>query len=349
MGKIFFVALFLFLSSIAHGQVTSPTPPLPNRTPCFNPGALRTNAERALCNQPMGQAAQEAFLEIYARLFDTYPVKSALRENQARWMNTIFHSPNWRSFFFREIYAARAREIEWISRKTKESIERLYSKEELQSSCADLPPPSFEPFLLTCKVHNINELDGGRFISQLQLWSSDTSNSSRDLPSSTTLVFERSTEAETPRWRLILWAVADQGSASDVADFGRHNGQELIHLPMVVMNSGMISQDLSFVRVGNQWREIDATSWLGSLRSRIPRGWRVSSNFDLDSSTLQARAVLFRPDDGGCCPTGGVAISQLAIGNEALVFRSHKTEPLSTPTGPNSGSRTTMPSPSQAR
>ncbi|MCA3276336.1 MAG: hypothetical protein IOC54_18525 [Methylobacterium sp.] len=350
MGKFFFAAVFLLLSGIAHGQGAPAQPPLPNRTPCFNPGTLRTSAERALCNQPMGQAAQEAFLRSYARLLDTYPVKSTLRENQANWMNTIFLSSHWRSFSFRELYAARVREIEWISQRTSAATSRLYSKEELRSTCADLPPPSLEPFLLACKVHDIKELDDGRFISQLQLWSEESSNSSRDLSvASTTLIFERSGDSESHRWRLILWAVADPGSAADMASFGRHDEKELIHVPVVVMNSGMTSQDFLFARSGNQWREINTTSWLNSLGARVPRGWRVSSNFGLDVTTLEARGVLFRPDDGGCCPTGGVAISQLSIGNEALVFRAHKVEPLSPPARPTPSSRSTTPSPSQAR
>lgn len=90
----------------------------------------------------------------------------------------------------------------------------------------------------------------------------------------------------------------------------------LIRIPLRFSGTGGFNGDIYFLREGGAWREVDASSWLATLR--LPPGHNVWKGVVIDPRDFSARSSVWREGDGNCCPSGGEVRVRLRI--EGRVF-----------------------------
>lgn len=75
--------------------------------------------------------------------------------------------------------------------------------------------------------------------------------------------------------------------------------------------------DLLFRWDDTAWRQVDTDSWWDQVPA-LADGLTVQSGVRIDYRTLRATTPLWRPRDGGCCPTGGLAELRFEIRDGVL-------------------------------
>lgn len=75
--------------------------------------------------------------------------------------------------------------------------------------------------------------------------------------------------------------------------------------------------DLLFRWDDTAWRQIDAAAWSDQVPA-LADGLRLQSGVRIDYRTLRGVSPLWRPRDGGCCPTGGLAELKFEIRDDVL-------------------------------
>lgn len=91
-------------------------------------------------------------------------------------------------------------------------------------------------------------------------------------------------------------------------------------LVMHATNKGTAHEDASLVHLRTTeggWRPIDIRTWTAGVQP-LPDGRRASRGWVYDWARLQTFTPLYRPEDGGCCPTGGVLRATLRLENDVL-------------------------------
>jgi hypothetical protein len=78
---------------------------------------------------------------------------------------------------------------------------------------------------------------------------------------------------------------------------------------------------VSYVWTGNRWRDVDVVSWLDELQRQQPDRLRVLKDVYPDYAAMRATTSLWRQDDGGTCPDGGIGRIELQWRGNGIAVR----------------------------
>lgn len=99
------------------------------------------------------------------------------------------------------------------------------------------------------------------------------------------------------------------------------NGEDLIlHLPGYSSGTASANADTLYVWRAPGWANIGMESWKNDLTGRVPAGMGLWKGVEYDYYGLSSRFSLWRETDANCCPTGGDAYVDLAIGEDRLTI-----------------------------
>jgi hypothetical protein len=98
----------------------------------------------------------------------------------------------------------------------------------------------------------------------------------------------------------------------------------LLWLPANDDGTGAFNEDLLYHRVDGRWRDLDLQSWKDDLAKRLPKDRQVWKGVPYNFARLQATTHLWVPNDGNCCPTGGMADLTFKIVGDKLEVASVK-------------------------
>jgi hypothetical protein len=101
----------------------------------------------------------------------------------------------------------------------------------------------------------------------------------------------------------------------------------ILHIPIVVDGTGHGNESEYYLWENQEWRLLDAASWLDDLRKQLPPDLAIWKGVWPDLKTMQVVAGLYRSNDANCCPTGGVVRAKLAIRSGQFVIESIAVEP----------------------
>jgi hypothetical protein len=102
----------------------------------------------------------------------------------------------------------------------------------------------------------------------------------------------------------------------------RTAAEVILHIPVVVDGTGHFNGSDYYLWENQEWRHLDAVSWLNELKGQIPPGLAIWKGVWPDLRTMEASAGLYRSEDANCCPTGGVVRVKLAIRSGQFVIES---------------------------
>jgi hypothetical protein len=136
-------------------------------------------------------------------------------------------------------------------------------------------------------------------------------------------VFARDTSSDLA-WVLFERASPEIGSVvySGKPEIIRNAAGTVLSLPIAIDGTGSGNASEYYLREGRAWAPIDAETWLGDLKPRIPTGLELRKGVWPDLHTMRVDVDLYRPGDANCCPTGGTARAQLAIRSRRLLIES---------------------------
>jgi hypothetical protein len=124
------------------------------------------------------------------------------------------------------------------------------------------------------------------------------------LPYLRVVIFERLPAAML---RPILISGDDGAFSYDKPRIIRSAGRVLLQIPAWESGTGNFNREILYVWAKDAWRDVDVTSWLDDLSHRLPQGLGVQKGVYPDYVTMKAETPLWRDDDGGNCPNGGLA------------------------------------------
>jgi hypothetical protein len=95
------------------------------------------------------------------------------------------------------------------------------------------------------------------------------------------------------------------------------DGASLLVLRALSRGTSNSPMDLLFRWDDTAWRQIDTSLWSDQVPV-LADGLTVQSGVHIDYRTLRGVTPLWRPRDGGCCPSGGLAELKFEIRGDAL-------------------------------
>ena len=132
------------------------------------------------------------------------------------------------------------------------------------------------------------------------------------------VIFERLPAAML---RPILISADDPAFLYDKPRILRSAGRILLHIPAAEDGTGNFNRELLYVWAKDGWRDVDVTGWLDDLTHRLPQGLGVQKGVYPDYATMKATTPLWRADDGGNCPNGGIARIDLQWRGDRIAVR----------------------------
>jgi hypothetical protein len=106
---------------------------------------------------------------------------------------------------------------------------------------------------------------------------------------------------------ILVSAADDPAFLYDKPRILRSAGRVLLHIPAAEDGTGNFNLELLYVWAKDGWRDVDVTSWLDDLAHRLRKGLGVQKGVYPDYATMKAETPLWRKNDGGNCPNGGIA------------------------------------------
>ena len=278
--------------------------PLPAAAASFDCSAASGRRERMICADAALSAADSDLGDAFAAALAASPHPQALRADQRQW---ITETRNKAATPTEMLAAYRSRTGE-LGRRT---AEWQATREDLAAT-----PPSQCVKLLDAGACTVTELGtladapGGPLRYRLQSWRDG------DRTVGTAVIVLASSGAQT---RAVTWS-ADEDAWYEAPTIEPTPQGPILDLPGHLSGTGNFSAETIFAWRDGGWREIDATSWLGQLSERLPKGAEVWKGVYPNWRTMSAQTPLWGPGDGNCCPRAGSATAALRLEGERIVL-----------------------------
>jgi uncharacterized protein len=273
-----------------------------------------TDNEHVICADPKLSAMDDELARQYAAALAQSLDPAMLRAEQSEWLARVrkLKAPH-------DVATAYAARLETLGRLRAApeiaAAKRIVNESDVRPAClATFAEPIDRA---PCKVDEfgaIGTVDGDSF--SYALYGFRTPKGATMVARA--LIFER---LSGHRLR-IHFVPENEGGPFYTPKMIRTSAGVLLHVPGYESGTGNFNRERLFVWRNRHWWDVDVTSWLGTLQSRLPKGFGVWKGVYPDYRNMTATTPLWRDGDGNASPTGGQATIRLALRGDRIVLKS---------------------------